>query len=149
MRTASAAAGDLMPAIVLPSLKPCSATAEEWKFSCPSHHAGLRACTRGSLHAISRYLLRTPRRDCGLRRFGGQVVQQARGFALVRYDELHEDAEGEQPLQEWFLVPGAADHDVAGLRTKKPVHEEPGYLIRPEPPAKVRLHLGPHLQHSA
>ena len=75
------------------------------------------------------------------RRFRGQLLRQAGGFALVRYDDLQQDADSERPLQEWFLVPGAAGHDAAAVSTDDPVHEQPGYLLRPEPPAEVCSHL--------
>ena len=72
-----------------------------------------------------------------LRRFRGQVEQQASGFALVRYDDLQQDIESEVPLREWFRVPGAPASDPAAVLTADPVHGEPGYLLRPEPPAEV------------
>ena len=71
------------------------------------------------------------------RRFRAQVLQQAGGFALVQYDDLHQDEEGEQPLLEWFACPGAAALDPAAVTTDDPVHEELTFLMRPEPPAQV------------
>ncbi len=74
------------------------------------------------------------------RRFRGKVLRQAGGFALVSYDDLQQDADGEQPLLEWFLVPGSAGHEAAAVSTDDPIHEEPGYLLRPDPPAEVCSH---------
>ena len=74
------------------------------------------------------------------RRFRGKVLRQAGGFALVSHDDLL-DADSAQPLLEWFLVPGAAGHEVAAVSTDDAIHEEPGYLLRPEPPAEVCSHL--------
>ena len=77
-------------------------------------------------------------------------MQHAGGFALVRYDDLQQDAEGEEPLLEWFRVPGSAAFDPAAVPTAAPVHEEPGYLLRPEPPDEVcimpsdPLHISTH-----
>ena len=78
-----------------------------------------------------------PMRSTASRRFRGKVLRQAGGFALVGYDDLQQNADSDQPLLEWFLVPGAAGHDAAAVSTDDPVHEEPGYLLRPEPPAEV------------
>ena len=71
------------------------------------------------------------------RRFRGEMLQLAGGFALVQYDDLHQDAEGEQPLLEWFPVPGVAALDSATVPTSDPVHQEAAYLLRPEPPDEV------------
>ncbi len=82
-----------------------------------------------------------PSCTAALRRFRGKVLRQAGGFALVSYDDLQQDAGSEQPLLEWFLVPGSAGHDAAAVSTDDPIHEESGYLLRPEPPAEVCSHL--------
>jgi hypothetical protein len=75
------------------------------------------------------------------RRFRGRVLRQAGGFALVQYDDLHQDTEGEQPLLEWFPIPGAAAAGAATVPTSDPVHEDPAYLLRPEPPDEVSRSL--------
>ena len=82
-----------------------------------------------------------PSYSATLRRFRGKVLRQAGGFALVSYEDLQQDTDSAQPLLEWFLVPGATGHNAAAVTTDDPVHEEPGYLLRPEPPAEVCSHV--------
>lgn len=63
------------------------------------------------------------------------------GYALVQYDALFDDEAGTTHLHEWFPVPapGPAADTEAGRAAADgfAFHSEPGYCLRPKPPAEV------------
>jgi hypothetical protein len=82
-----------------------------------------------------------------LRRFAGTVRDVQRGFALVEYAELSVAEESSEKLQEWFPLqqPGdvaaeaAAEAAAEQLPPGAEAHTRRGFLLRPPPPAQVRL----------
>ena len=69
--------------------------------------------------------------------FAGSIAQLCASHALVSYADLEDEANG-GPLQEWFLLPGVSTGQLsASAAGGKRVHVEPGYMLRPTPPAEV------------
>ena len=69
--------------------------------------------------------------------FAAGVAQLCASHALVSYADLQDEGSGAS-LQEWFPLPGMGPGGLsAAAAGGKRVHAQPGYMLRPAPPAEV------------